>query len=111
MDITRRLLLCLTVLLVTSSIAGGYRTGDKITKVINHENGNIYFQSEISCAASWCLVNPSWNADQKKMAFSQMLFAKATGSAVTLFWYEYNGDNDVVRTVPTFSKPGSIILE
>ncbi|HSI50822.1 MAG TPA: hypothetical protein VLA61_21355 [Ideonella sp.] len=57
---------------------------ETVTQVFNHSNGNVYFATDQTCAASWCQL--SGNADFVKRGYAMLTTAQLAGKKITFKW-------------------------
>ncbi|MCR9664450.1 hypothetical protein [Vibrio parahaemolyticus] len=77
---------------------------EKISTVILHQNGNVYFQTDKTCG-SWCQIK--WTSEKDKdRAFSMLLTAKTANQAVRLYWNDLSSCSE--KNV-TYQSPEYII--
>lgn len=88
-------LLILAALFIAAQSANAWVTcgDDKITSVVWHNNGEIYFNTAKKCPNDWCMIN-STSYDQKKMAYAAMLSAYENDFPVSVLWDNGSGNNE-----------------
>ena len=107
----KRILFVLIMILLITSNAYSISCVDKITSVIAHSDGNIYFKTSTVCRYHWCVLGKEkWNTSDKiKSALSVLLSANATQKNVVLEW-----DSTIVPTCTTaldeFATPAFISI-
>ena len=107
----KNMLLSFSVLM-SVNISAGINCSDKITSVIAHSNGNIYFNTENVCSAHWCVLGQEkWNtSDKLKSGLSTLLSANAQKREVIIEW-----DASVVPSCDTvlseYATPGFILIK
>jgi D-alanyl-D-alanine carboxypeptidase len=84
-----------------------YCWNETVQYVVVHGDGNVYFTTNKSCP-SWCMVNNTWSADQRKQAYAMLLAARTSEKPLTFDWAEHS--TSCAGAVPVFSKPVAIIL-
>lgn len=79
---------------------------EKVTRVINHKNNGIYFQTDKTCSSNWCQI--AWGTEAaNNRGFSVLLTAKTTDKTVTIYWPELSSC-DALN--PVYKSPEYIIL-
>ncbi len=80
---------------------------EKVSKVVAHGNGEVYFNTTETCVNSWCQVN--WTVgDSKKTALATLLTAKSTNADVVFQWPNLGScDNQN----PVFASPDYFIMQ
>ncbi|MBC7489452.1 MAG: hypothetical protein H7240_05135 [Glaciimonas sp.] len=74
---------CLSFACVTAN--AGVECLERVTRVILHSNGGVYFMVDTTCTTTWCQIN--WGtAEKNKLAFSMLLTAKVTGKPLKFYW-------------------------
>lgn len=62
---------------------------EKVTKVITHQDGNIYFQTDKTCSGAWCMIN--WGtAEKNKQGYAMLITAKTSGASIDFQWPALN---------------------
>lgn len=84
----KRIIACLAVVL--SSTFGGAAYADvncaeSVTNLIVHSNGNIYFQTNLTCSSNWCQLNWS-NSNLVNQGYAMLLSAQISGKAIVFDW-------------------------
>lgn len=95
------------LLLITSMYAGGVRCSERITNLILHSDGNVYFRSDDTCPSSWCKI--AWGSEEKNTrAYSMLLTAVSSKKKVIFYWTKINSCYEKNKT---YASPDFIILQ
>lgn len=72
---------------------------ETITKVIVHENGNVYFTTDQTCSGSqiWCQIDYS-DPDQVSRAYSMLLTANTARKNVWFQWPDISSCTEINAT-------------
>jgi hypothetical protein len=69
----------------SSSVTASAQCIERITYVILHMNGDVYFRSDKTCTQSWCQI--AWgSAEKNKNALAMLMLAKASSRSVEFYW-------------------------
>lgn len=71
-----------TLMTLSMSSLSATDCSEKISSVILHENGEVYFKTSSTCTDTWCHINWS-TTDAKNRACSSMLTARTTDRPMT----------------------------
>ena len=85
---------------------------DKITDVVVHSNGNIYFNTQNVCSAHWCVLGTEkWNTSDKiKAGLSILLAANAAKQDVVIEWDSADVP-DCSTVVSDYATPGFLMAK
>lgn len=89
------------LMLFSLSVLADVPCHEKITQVITHGNGNIYFKTDSTCSDGWCFLD--WNTREAiEAGYSLLLTAKASDSFVQIQWADIDScsDKNVTFAVP-----------
>ncbi len=89
----------------SSSAPAGVHCHEKITTLIYHDNGNVYFTTPAVCK-NWCQIGAA-GEDARNRAFSLMLAAKTSDKRVNIYW---RGHPSCSTVIATYAKPEYIVL-
>lgn len=96
----------LTIIFSASNAWSAAECTEKVTRVINHKNTGIYFQTDKTCSSNWCQI--SWGTEAaNNRGFSILLTAKTTDKTATFYWPELNSCDSLN---PVYKSPEYIIL-
>ena len=74
-----------TALALVSGTASAYiGCIEKVTSVIMHSDGLVYFATDHTCSAGWCQL--AWTADATTKGYAMLLSAQAQGIAIYFAW-------------------------
>ena len=78
-------LISFVLLFLSFNILADVPCNEKITQVITHGNGNVYFKTDGSCSDGWCFLD--WNNREAiEAGYSLLLTAKVSDSFVQIQW-------------------------
>jgi len=93
-------------ILFISSQAYAVNCAEKVTNVIAHSNGQIYFQTDTTCAANWCQLYWS-DAKMIDRAYAALLTALTTDKTVV---FEWNSLTSCTSQNQVYAVPGYVAL-
>ena len=82
-------LLAFGLLLFSQQSLAAASCSEKLTHVITHSNGEIYFKTSKTCTQGWCQLK--WSSqEQKSRTYGAMLTAKTADKAMDFYWSTVN---------------------
>lgn len=95
-----------TALAFYSQVAGAVACYEKVTAVISHSSGKIFFKTDKTCPEAWCEV--SGNSDYVKQSYAMLLLANSTNRTVLFAWNNLPSCSD---KNPVYSVPDFLVVE
>lgn len=79
---------------------------ERVTSVIMHSNGSVFFTTDHTCTAGWCMLNWS-SADAINKGYAMLIAAEVQGGSVIFAWSTISSCSSVN---PVYSSPDFISL-
>lgn len=77
------------IIFCSPSLWAGAGCSEKITAVILHQNGNVYFKTNKVCSSFWCQIKYP-EGDALNRTYSLLLAARTSDKNIQFYWGNLN---------------------